>query len=184
MTGGTVVVLGKTGKNFAAGMSGGIAYVLDEDTSLYKRVNKQLVSMEAVSNKYDVLELKQLITEHVAYTNSKKGKEILDNFGEYLPKFKKIMPHDYKKMLNLVENGKYFDMTYAQCMFDVYIDEDKEVSQCLNMNYGHVLAEEIINHLDYRLAMKLADNNDTYNRSLSVAEKMQILYSHQMLLKK
>ena len=74
MTGGIVVVLGKTGKNFAAGMSGGIAYVLDEDTSLYKRVNKQLVSMEAVSNKYDVLELKQLITEHVAYTNSKKGK--------------------------------------------------------------------------------------------------------------
>ena len=102
MTGGTVVVLGKTGKNFAAGMSGGIAYVLDEDTSLYKRVNKQLVSMEAVSNKYDVLELKQLITEHVAYTNSKKGKEILDNFGEYLPKFKKIMPHDYKKMLNMI----------------------------------------------------------------------------------
>ena len=71
MTGGRVVVLGGTGKNFAAGMSGGIAYVLDEDTSLYKRVNKQLVSMEPVTDKYDVLELKEIITEHVAYTNSK-----------------------------------------------------------------------------------------------------------------
>ena len=95
MTGGRVVVLGRTGKNFAAGMSGGVAYVLDDDTTLYKRVNKQLVSLEPVTNKYDVLELKQMITEHVAYTNSKKGKEVLDNFGEYLPKFKKIMPHDY-----------------------------------------------------------------------------------------
>lgn len=102
MTGGRVVVLGRTGKNFAAGMSGGVAYVLDEDTTLYKRVNKQLVSLEPVTNKYDVLELKQMITDHVAFTNSKKGKEVLDNFGEYLPKFKKIMPHDYKKMLNMI----------------------------------------------------------------------------------
>ncbi len=102
MTGGRVVVLGRTGKNFAAGMSGGIAYVLDEDTSLYKRMNKQLVSIEPVTDKYDVLELKDLITEHVAYTNSKKGKEVLDNFGEYLPKFKRIIPHDYKKMLNTI----------------------------------------------------------------------------------
>ena len=91
---------------------------------------------------------------------------------------------DYKKMLSLVENGQPFDMTYAQCMFDVYIVEYKKVFQCLNMNYGHVLTEEIIEHLDYQFAMRLADNDDAYNRSLSVAEKMQILYSHQMLLKK
>ena len=107
MTGGRVVVLGRTGKNFAAGMSGGVAYVLDDDTTLYKRVNKQLVSLEPVTNKYDVLELKQMITEHVAYTNSKKGKEVLDNFGEYLPKFKKIMPHDYKKMQQLSKIEMY-----------------------------------------------------------------------------
>ena len=120
MTGGTVVVLGKTGKNFAAGMSGGIAYVLDEDTSLYKRVNKQLVSMEAVSNKYDVLELKQLITEHVAYTNSKKGKEVLDNFGEYLPKFKKIMPHDYKKMLNMIVQMEEKGLSSEQAQIEAF----------------------------------------------------------------
>lgn len=113
-----------------------------------------------------------------------KTKKVSLNTLEKLIKNLNITLFDYKKMLNLVENGKHFDMTYAQCMFDVYIDEDKKVSQCLNMNYGHVLAEEIISHLDYRLAIKLADNDDAYNRSLSVAEKMQILYSHQMLLKK
>ena len=102
MTGGCVVVLGPTGKNFAAGMSGGIAYVLDEDRSFYKRLNKELVSFEDVSNKYDVLELKGLIQEHVAYTNSEKGKRILDHFSEYLPKFKKIVPHDYRRMMNAI----------------------------------------------------------------------------------
>ena len=113
-----------------------------------------------------------------------KTKGVSLNTLEKLTKNLNITLFDYKKMLNLVENGKHFDMIYAQCMFDVYIDEDKKVSQCLNMNYGHVLAEEIISHLDYRLTIKLADNDDAYNRSLSVAEKMQILYSHQMLLKK
>lgn len=99
MTGGRVIVLGKTGKNFAAGMSGGIAYVLDEDRDLYKKLNKELVSTEGVTSKYDVLELKEIIEEHVKHTNSKKGKEILENFGEYLPKFKKVIPYDYKRML-------------------------------------------------------------------------------------
>ena len=98
MTGGRVVVLGKTGKNFAAGMSGGVAYVLDEDNDLYTRTNKEMVFTENLTNKYDVLELKSLITEHVNLTNSAKGKEILDHFGEYLPKFKKIIPYDYYHM--------------------------------------------------------------------------------------
>ncbi|MGN0329108.1 MAG: glutamate synthase large subunit [Lachnospira sp.] len=120
MTGGRVVVLGRTGKNFAAGMSGGIAYVLDEDTTLYKRVNKQLVSLEPVTNKYDVLELKQMITEHVAYTNSKKGKEVLDNFGEYLPKFKKIMPHDYKKMLNMIVQMEEKGLSSEQAQIEAF----------------------------------------------------------------
>ncbi len=102
MTGGRVVVLGKTGKNFAAGMSGGIAYILDEDNKLYLNLNKEMISSEEVTDKYDVLELKQMIQKHVAYTNSEKGKMILDNFSDYLPKFKKIMPHDYKKMLNRI----------------------------------------------------------------------------------
>ena len=102
MTGGTVVVLGKTGKNFAAGMSGGIAYVLDEDWDFYQRVNKDMVSLEPVEHKYDVSLLKDLIREHVELTGSPRGKQILDNFSEYLPKFKKVLPHDYDKMLRLI----------------------------------------------------------------------------------
>ena len=102
MTGGRVVILGTTGKNFAAGMSGGIAYVLDLDSDLYKKVNKSMVKIERVSDKYDVQELKSMIKEHVAYTNSGIGKEILDHFKDYLPKFKKIIPEDYEKMMSAI----------------------------------------------------------------------------------
>ena len=98
MTGGCAVILGKVGKNFAAGMSGGIAYVLDEENDLYTKVNKKMVSIEKVTSKYDVLELKEMIGEHVNYTNSEKGKKILEDFGTYLPKFKKIIPHEYNAM--------------------------------------------------------------------------------------
>ncbi|SFB02445.1 glutamate synthase (ferredoxin) [Acetitomaculum ruminis DSM 5522] len=102
MTGGCVVVLGKTGKNFAAGMSGGIAYVLDEDSDLYTRVNKSMVFSESLNSKYDVVKLNEMIREHVKNTDSKIGKKILDNFETYLPKFKKIIPYDYDKMLNTI----------------------------------------------------------------------------------
>ena len=102
MTGGRVVVLGKTGKNFAAGMSGGIAYVIDEENDLYLRANKEIIALEAVTSKADVTELKSMIEEHVATTGSVRGKEILENFAFYLPKFKKVIPNDYKKMQNMI----------------------------------------------------------------------------------
>ena len=120
MTGGCVVVLGPTGKNFAAGMSGGIAYVLDEDRSFYKRLNKELVSFEDVSNKYDVLELKGLIQEHVAYTNSEKGKRILEHFSEYLPKFKKIVPHDYRRMMNAIVQMEEKGLNSEQAQIEAF----------------------------------------------------------------
>lgn len=102
MTGGRVVILGQTGKNFAAGMSGGIAYVLDMKNDLYRKVNKDMVNIERLTDKYDVQELKNMIQEHVAYTNSVIGKEILDHFKEYLPKFKKIIPEDYERMMSAI----------------------------------------------------------------------------------
>ena len=102
MTGGCVVVLGPTGKNFAAGMSGGIAYVLDENSDLYLKLNKELVSSNAVTDKYDVMQLKDMIREHVEATDSERGKEILANFSEYLPKFKKIIPEDYERMMSTI----------------------------------------------------------------------------------
>lgn len=126
MTGGRVVVLGSTGKNFAAGMSGGIAYVLDEKRDLYKRLNKEMVSFEEVTNKYDVLELKDMIKEHVAYTNSAKGKEILDNFGEYLPKFKKVMPHDYRRMLNTIVQMEEKGLSSEQAQIEAFYANTKK----------------------------------------------------------
>jgi glutamate synthase (ferredoxin) len=120
MTGGRVVVLGPTGKNFAAGMSGGIAYVLDERRDLYRRLNKELVSMEEVTNKYDVLELKEMIQEHVNYTNSEKGKEILEHFGEFLPKFKKILPHDYRRMMNTIVQMEEKGLSSEQAQIEAF----------------------------------------------------------------
>ncbi len=120
MTGGRVVVLGRTGKNFAAGMSGGIAYVLDEDRTLYTRMNKEMVSIESVTDKYDVFELKEMIQDHVAYTNSAKGKEILDNFGYYLPLFKKIIPNDYKKMLNTIVQMEEKGLSSEQAQIEAF----------------------------------------------------------------
>ena len=101
MTGGRVVVLGRTGKNFAAGMSGGVAYVLDEDNVLYKNLNKELILLEKVENKFDCQELKGLIEAHVAATGSAIGKRVLENFEESLKHFKKIIPQEYKKVVSL-----------------------------------------------------------------------------------
>ena len=102
MTGGCVVVLGPTGKNFAAGMSGGTAYVLDEQHELYRKLNKELVSMTAVTEKHDVAELKALIERHVAQTGSPRGATVLQNWEETLPLFKKILPNDYRRMLSAI----------------------------------------------------------------------------------
>ena len=106
MTGGCVVILGSTGKNFAAGMSGGVAYVLDEDNKLYRNLNKQLVSMENLELGNDISELKRLIERHVEHTGSKKGRRILENFEEYIPHFKKIIPVDYKEILRLIAKNE------------------------------------------------------------------------------
>ena len=120
MTGGRVVVLGRTGKNFAAGMSGGIAYVLDEDNDLYIRLNKEMVSSYEVTSKYDVIELKEMLREHVAMTNSRKGKEVLDNFKDYLPKFKKIIPHDYEKMLTAIVQMEEKGLSAEQAQIEAF----------------------------------------------------------------
>ncbi len=120
MTGGRVVVLGSTGKNFAAGMSGGVAYVLDEGNNLYTRINKEMVSFTEITSKYDVLELKEMIKDHVAYTNSEKGKRILDNFAEYLPKFKKIIPYDYERMLTTIVQMEEKGLSQEQAQIEAF----------------------------------------------------------------
>jgi glutamate synthase (ferredoxin) len=125
MTGGRVVVLGVTGKNFAAGMSGGIAYVLDEGSNLYRKLNKEMVLMEAVSEKYDVLELKKMIEDHVNHTGSAKGKEIIENFKDYLPKFKKIIPHDYSRMLMTIVQMEEKGLSSEQAQIEAFFANTK-----------------------------------------------------------
>ena len=120
MTGGRVVVLGGTGKNFAAGMSGGIAYVLDEENDLYMRVNKEMISMSEITNKYDVIELKGMIEEHVKYTGSAKGRKILADFGTYLPKFKKIIPYDYERMLRTIVQMEEKGLSAEQAQIEAF----------------------------------------------------------------
>jgi len=131
MTGGTVVVLGETGRNFAAGMSGGIAYVLDEAGDFESRCNMAQVDLEPIASEADALEeldhqgpdlethgrvairhslnqndqviLRLLIERHVHYTNSARGKMILENWDSYLPKFTRVMPVDYRRALQEME---------------------------------------------------------------------------------
>ena len=94
MTGGCVVVLGSAGKNFAAGMSGGVVYVLDEENRLYRNLNKQLVKMETLEAETDLPDLKKMIEDHVRYTGSRKGRQILESFDDYKAHFKKIIPRE------------------------------------------------------------------------------------------
>lgn len=126
MTGGRAVILGSTGKNFAAGMSGGIAYVLDENRDLYMKINKSLVSLEAVTNKYDIIELKNIIQEHYEATGSEKAKKILDNFAGYIGSFKKILPHDYAKIQSTVVALEEKGMSSEQAEIEAFYITKKE----------------------------------------------------------
>jgi glutamate synthase (ferredoxin) len=99
MTGGRAVILGKTGRNFAAGMSGGIAYVLDVDGSFPALVNKEMVDLETLDDPADQDTVLTLVRKHVQYTRSARGRWVLDNWNDVIAKFVKIMPKDYKLAL-------------------------------------------------------------------------------------
>ena len=120
MTGGRVVVLGPVGKNFAAGMSGGVAYVLDEESTLYRNLNKAMVSMEKVESKFDREELYRFIDAHVQHTGSPKGRRILAAFSEYLPRFKKIIPNDYKRLVQLASQFEEQGVTPEQAQIEAF----------------------------------------------------------------
>jgi glutamate synthase (NADPH/NADH) len=106
MTGGTIVILGKTGRNFAAGMSGGIAYVLDVDSSFRSRCNLELVDLDPVENEEDIITLKMMIQQHQRCTGSQLAKEVIADFDSLLPKFIKVFPRDYKHVLASKKAGE------------------------------------------------------------------------------
>jgi glutamate synthase (ferredoxin) len=106
MTGGRVVVLGKTGRNFAAGMSGGIAYVLDEAGDFPIRCNLEMVQIEPLVSEEDVDEVKDLITRHLRYTTSKVAERVLIQWEQLQPKFRKVMPTDYKRAMLAIKRAQ------------------------------------------------------------------------------
>ena len=126
MTGGRVVVLGPTGKNFAAGMSGGIAYVWDEDRDLYLRLNKALVTVDPVTERQDIQEIRTMLTEHVEATGSPKAREILDHLEEKAACFKKILPRDYDRMLRTIAEFEAQGLSHEQAEVEAFSTSTKE----------------------------------------------------------
>ncbi|MFS7949735.1 putative glutamate synthase (NADH) [Helianthus anomalus] len=125
MTGGTVVILGKTGRNFAAGMSGGIAYVLDVDSKFRSRCNSELVDLDKVEEEDDIMTLRMMIQQHQRYTNSQLAKEVLADFDNLLPKFIKVFPRDYKRILATMKETE----TAKKAFEEADIREEEELNE-------------------------------------------------------
>lgn len=105
MTGGKVVILGKTGRNFAAGMSGGVAYVLDEAGDFSTRCNREMVDLENLEDPEEIREIHEMITKHRQYTESKRAELVLASWESMSRKFVKVMPRDYKRVLQHIQNA-------------------------------------------------------------------------------
>ncbi|HIU14259.1 MAG TPA: glutamate synthase large subunit [Candidatus Fimiplasma intestinipullorum] len=121
MTGGTVLILGPTGKNVAAGMSGGIAYVLDLKHDLYQRLNEQLVDMCVLQETRDIRQVKKILSKHIEMTDSWLARRILEDFDSYLPHFKKIIPRDYAKVLEMVEQFEKRGDSHDEARLNAFI---------------------------------------------------------------
>jgi glutamate synthase (ferredoxin) len=124
MTGGVVVNLGSVGKNFAAGMSGGIAFVLDEDGTFSSKCNKEMVHLEDITVQEDMDLLRTLLEKHSAYTKSTKAAAVVANWNESLAKFVKVIPKDYKRMLEAINRVKQEGLTDSDAVM-VAFDENK-----------------------------------------------------------
>jgi glutamate synthase (ferredoxin) len=125
MTGGRIVVLGQTGRNFAAGMSGGIAYVLDVDGNFRSRVNTDMVDLEELNDYEEIEELRKIILNHAHYTDSRRAWDTLAVWEEMVPQFVKVYPKDYKRMLSKIHEAKATGLNQ---------DEAEQVAFEANMN--------------------------------------------------
>ena len=129
MTGGRVVVLGPTGRNFAAGMSGGVAYVLDEAGTFPKQANLSMVGLEKVESKAEVAELRAMIEKHLDYTKSPRAAHVLANFDALLPKFVKVLPKDYKRMLACIEKAESQGLTGDEAVMAAFEENSRDLSR-------------------------------------------------------
>ncbi len=129
MTGGRVVVLGKTGRNFAAGMSGGTAYVLDEDGTFADNCNKDMVHLEHVEEIFDINELKLMIQHHATFTDSTVAHRILSRWDEYIWKFVKVIPKDFKRMFESIERMKRTGLSQQDAVMVAFEENRKDVAR-------------------------------------------------------
>jgi glutamate synthase (ferredoxin) len=129
MTGGRVVVLGPTGRNFAAGMSGGIAYVYDPQQQLKSRVNAEMVLFEAITEHYEVNEVKTMIRNHVKFTGSEVGHRILEDWENSVFHFVKIIPKDYKRMFEAIERGRKSGLSNEQAVLAAFEENMRDISR-------------------------------------------------------
>jgi glutamate synthase (ferredoxin) len=129
MTGGRVVVLGSTGRNFAAGMSGGIAYLYDAEGTLRDRVNAEMVLFETVSEQYEINELRTMIRNHVKFTGSTVGHRILEDWESAVFNFVKIIPKDYKRMFEAIEKGKKTGLSNDDAILAAFEQNMRDVSR-------------------------------------------------------
>jgi glutamate synthase (ferredoxin) len=129
MTGGKAIVLGRTGRNFAAGMSGGIAYVLDETGDFPTRCNREMVDLETLEDPEEIRDLQALIQRHVGYTESALGQRILDNWDSLVPKFVKVMPRDYKRVLQHIQKALADGLTGDDALTAAFEENARDVAR-------------------------------------------------------
>ena len=129
MTGGKVVILGKTGRNFAAGMSGGVAYVLDRDDTFSESCNAEMVDLVKITDVAELAELKALIEKHRDYTDSALAQKILNDFDNYSKKFTKVLPRDYKRMLDAMERVQAQGLTGDEALMAAFQENNRDLSR-------------------------------------------------------
>lgn len=127
MTGGRVVILGPTGRNFAAGMSGGIAYVLDEKGDFKNRCNMEMISLKELSDEEEIKEVKSMIEKHVEYTGSEVGKRVLDNWSSIIASIVKVIPKDYERMLQKIKEFESKGYSGDEALMEAFNANNKEV---------------------------------------------------------
>lgn len=129
MTGGTVVVLGETGRNFAAGMSGGAAYIYDEAGDFATRCNMQMVAIEPFDDPEDIAVVRQLIQNHATYTYSHKAKDVLENWDEVRSRFVKVMPKDYKRVLQALRRAEASGLSGDDALRAAFEENARDVAR-------------------------------------------------------
>ena len=129
MTGGRVVVLGSAGRNFAAGMSGGVAYVVDETGDFPRRCNQQMAGLEKLEDPAEIEEVRGMIQRHAEYTGSERARQILSRWEEYVPRFVKVMPRDYKRMLQAIKRVTDSGLSGEEAIMAAFEENSKDVAR-------------------------------------------------------